>query len=380
MDEQYAALDDETRQYALLLRSVTDYAIFMLDIDGCVRSWNPGGERIKRYSAREIIGQHFSRFYTPGDIARGVPARGLAVAREQGRFEAEGWRLRKDGTRFRANVVIDPVYEDGRLIGFAKVTRDITERYHAQQQLEEAQKALAESQKMESIGKLTLGLAHDFNNLISIIVNSLDAIAIRPGADGRTRELVETAVRACDRGALLTRQLLAFGRGQPLAPETCDVNALLEGSLDLYRRACGGAVRLELDAAPGLPPVEVDRAQFEAAILNLVVNSCDAMPGGGHIRLRTRAGEMRSPLAPTGAGRRHVCVAVSDDGEGIPAELQKKVFEPFFTTREVGKGSGLGLSQVFGFAAQSGGFADLESVPGAGTTVRVCLPAPGEAE
>lgn len=129
MNERATALGDETRQFALLLRNVTDYAIFMLGADGVVRSWNPGGERIKGYSAGEIIGQHFSRFYTPEDIARGVPAQGLAIAREEGRFEAEGWRLRKDGSCFRANVVIDPIHEDGRLVGFAKITRDITERY-----------------------------------------------------------------------------------------------------------------------------------------------------------------------------------------------------------------------------------------------------------
>src|SRR5690554_2396765 len=379
MDERYAALDDETRQYALLLRSVTDYAIFMLDADGCVRSWNPGGERIKGYSAEEIIGRHFSRFYTPEDIAKGVPAQGLAIAREQGRFESEGWRLRKDGSRFRANVVIDPVYEHGRLIGFAKITRDITERYQAQQQLEQAQKALAESQKLESIGKLTLGLAHDFNNLLTIIVNSLETIALRPGADERTRELVETAARACDRGALLTRQLLAFGRGKPLAPEPCELNSLLEDSMNLFRRACAGTVELELDPAAGLPPVQVDRAQFEAAILNLVTNSCDAMPGGGRIRLHTSVACRRNPSAPAGEERLHVCVAVIDDGEGIAPDVQRQVFEPFFTTKEVGKGSGLGLSQVFGFAAQSGGFAELESAPGVGTTVRMCLPADGGA-
>jgi len=379
MSERSTALDDEARQFGLLLRSVTDYAIFMLDADGRVRSWNPGGERIKGYTAREIIGQHFSRFYTPEDVASGLPARGLAIAGNEGRFEAEGWRLRKDGTRFRANVVIDPVFEDGRLVGFAKITRDITERYQAQQKLEQARKTLVESQKMESIGKLTLGLAHDFNNLTTIIINSLELIEHRPDADARTRELVQTAMHACDRSALLTRQLLAFGRGQPLAPEPSDVNALLQESMELYRRACAGSISLALDQAAGLPQVQVDRAQFEAAILNLVSNSRDAMPDGGHIRLRTLAAPMCNPFVPGSSERMHVCVDVTDDGEGIAPELQQQVFEPFFTTREVGKGSGLGLSQVFGFAAQSGGFATLESTLGEGTTVRLCLPADGDA-
>lgn len=244
-----------------------------------------------------------------------------------------------------------------------------------QQKLEQTRKTLAESQKMEAIGKLTLGLAHDFNNLTTIIINSLEMVERRPGADARTRELVATAMHACDRSALLTRQLLAFGRGQPLAPESCNLSTLLQESMDLYRRACAGTVALELDASGGLPQVQVDRAQFEAAILNLVSNSCDAMPDGGLIRLRTMAAPMHNPSAPGSGQRMHVCVEVSDDGEGIAADIQQKVFEPFFTTKEVGKGSGLGLSQVFGFAAQSGGFAELESTPGEGTTVRLCLPA-----
>ncbi|MBJ6980049.1 PAS domain-containing sensor histidine kinase [Luteimonas sp. MC1895] len=364
---------------ALLLRSVVDYAIYMLDADGYVRSWNTGGEQIKGYSASEIVGQHFSRFYTPEDVALGLPEEGLATARDAGRFEAEGWRVRKDGSRFRASVVIDPVYESGRLVGFAKVTRDITERYHAEQALEQAREALLESRKMESVGKLTLGLAHDFNNLITIIVNSLDLIEGSPTADARTRMLVETALQACDRGALLTRQLLAFGRGQALAPELCDIAELLENSMDLYRRACAGSVHVELEPAAGLPPVWVDRAQFEAAILNLVANSRDAMPDGGCIRIGARALQTRDPAAIEDGERLHVCVEVTDDGQGIAPDIQPHVFEPFFTTKEVGKGSGLGLSQVFGFAAQSGGYAELHSQVGQGTRVRICLPVGEEA-
>lgn len=310
MQNRFGALDNEARQFALLLRSVTDYAIFMLDTDGFVRSWNPGGERIKGYSGQEIIGEHFSRFYTPEDLARNLPAHGLAISREQGRFEAEGWRLRKDGSRFRANVVIDPVYEEGSLVGFAKITRDISERHQAQQKLEQARNIRLESQKMEAIGRLTLGLAHDFNNLTTIIINSLELIERRTDADAdsRTRELVATAMHACDRSALLTRQLLAFGRGQALAPEACEVNALLHDSMDLYRRACAGTVELELDLAAGLPQVQVDRAQFEAAILNLVSNSCHAMPEGGRVMIHTMTAPLQNPSVPGSGERMHVCV------------------------------------------------------------------------
>src|SRR5690606_13814952 len=319
----------------------------------------------------QILGRPYSCSYKPEDIDDGAPARGLATAREHGRFEAEGWRVRKDGTQFRASVVIDAIHEDGELVGFAKITRDITERHNAQQSLQQAQHALAQSQKMEAIGKLTLGLAHDFNNLLTVIINSLDLIEQRPGADERTRHLVETAMRASDRGALLTRQLLAFGRGQALAPERCDVNDLLQRSLELYRRAAGGSVSFDVQLADGLPPAEVDVGQFEAAVLNLVANSRDAARPGGSIVLSSGQVHTTNPTQPGQPARDYSCIAVTDDGAGIAHDVQDRVFEPFFTTKEIGKGSGLGLSQVFGFAAQSDGFADLTSVPAQGTTVRI---------
>jgi PAS domain S-box-containing protein len=367
-------LGEETRQFALLLNSVVDYAIYMLDAEGVIRSWNPGGERIKGYRADEVLGRHFSLFYAPEDVAAGLPAQGLATAKQEGRFEAEGWRLRKDGTRFRANVVIDAIREQGRLIGYAKITRDITERFKAQETMQAIQRNHAHSQRMEAVGKLTLGLAHDFNNLLTVIINSLDLIGARPGADDRTRRLVETALRASDRGALLTRQLLAFGRGQDLAPEPHDINLLLRRSLELYRRAAGDSIVLELDLARELPRVEVDATQLEAAVLNLVSNSHDAMPHGGTIVLRTHLEAAANPAHPGATPTDHVCISVTDDGTGMAADVQERVFEPFFTTKPVGQGSGLGLSQVFGFAAQSNGFVQLSTEPSAGTTITLCLP------
>jgi PAS domain S-box-containing protein len=367
-------LGEETRQFALLLNSVVDYAIYMLDAEGVIRSWNPGGERIKGYRADEVLGRHFSLFYAPEDVAAGLPAQGLATAKQEGRFEAEGWRLRKDGTRFRANVVIDAIREQGRLIGYAKITRDITERFKAQETMQAIQRNHAHSQRMEAVGKLTLGLAHDFNNLLTVIINSLDLIGARPGADDRTRRLVETALRASDRGALLTRQLLAFGRGQDLAPEPHDINLLLRRSLELYRRAAGDSIVLELDLARELPQVEVDATQLEAAVLNLVSNSHDAMPHGGTIVLRTRLKAAANPAHPGATPTDHVCISVADNGTGMAADVQERVFEPFFTTKPVGQGSGLGLSQVFGFAAQSNGFVQLSTAPSAGTTITLCLP------
>ena len=367
-------LDDESRQLALLIGSVTDYAIYMLDVDGYVRSWNPGGERIKGYAREEVIGTNFSRFYTAEDIAAGLPAEGLRIAREEGRFAAEGWRLRKDGSRFRASVVIDPIWQDGKLIGFAKITRDVTERFEAQQKLEEAQAALVHAHKLEAVGKLTLGLAHDFGNLLTIIINGLELLNAGQRTE-RDQRLINASLRAAERGLLLTRQLLTFGRGQSLRPEPCSINMLLLESKEMLERSCFAAnvaIRYELGE---VPIIEVDKAQFEAAILNLVANSRDALPSGGEIVIRTSTTEASPPAAPERAQREYVRVEVCDNGEGIPYDLQQKVFDPFFTTKEVGRGSGLGLSQVFGFAAQSGGFAQLQSVPGQGTTVTLSLPA-----
>jgi PAS domain S-box-containing protein len=376
IDENITKVDlrYEAHQLSLLIQSVTDYAIYMLDRNGYVRSWNSGGQRIKGYSQDEIVGQHFSRFYLPEDVESGLPEKGLEAARTRGKYEAEGWRLRKDGTRFRASVVIDPIWHEGELVGYAKVTRDITERYEANNRLIEAQKALVQAQKAEAIGKLTFGLAHDFNNLLTVIINSLDMIAVRPAADSRTKKLVETALRAADRGALLTRQLLGFARGQKLVAELHDINELMSRSMELYRRTCGPAVKFEVVLAPDLPPVLVDAAQFEASMMNLVANSRDAMPRGGTVNVSTRLTRCAAPDDAEGKPRDYVCIRVGDNGNGMPPEVVERAVEPFFTTKDIGKGSGLGLSQVFGFAAQSGGFATVKSQVGVGTVVELCLP------
>lgn len=369
-----AELLDEGQQFRLLLNGVTDYAIYMLDPRGYIKTWNQGGEQIKGYSRDEVVGTHFSRFYVPEDVANGAPQRGLDTAKENGRFSAEGWRVRKDGSRFFASVVIDPIWSDGELIGYAKVTRDITERLDSQRMLEEAQASLLHAQKLEAVGKLTLGLAHDFNNLLAVVINALDLIAIRVSDDPRVTRNVEAALRAAERGALLTRQLLTFGRGQNLVPKPMKVNQSVRDLDELLRRSCPDNIALSFELSPGLPEVAVDKPQFEAAILNAVVNSRDAMPEGGKISITTCLQHMADPAEPEESGKEMVCVCVSDNGPGIPLDIQERVFEPFFTTKEIGKGSGLGLSQIFGFAKQSGGHALLKSQPGQGTSVFICLP------
>ena len=368
-------LRDESRQFAMLVNSVTDYALYMLDPVGVIQTWNPGGERIKGYVAADVVGSNFSRFYLPEEAEAGMPARNLRTAATEGRYVAEGWRLRQDGTRFRASVVIDPIWEDGELVGFAKITRDITERYVAQEQLLQAQRDLLQAQKMEAIGKFTLGLAHDFNNLLTIVANCLDLISLKVKDEG-VAKLIDTAQRAAERGALLTRQLLTFGKGQTLVPEPVDLAVLMAECEALLRRSAGDAIALTVEVSRGLPALSLDRAQLEAAVLNLVCNSRDAMPKGGTIAITASARQIRDPTLPNAAERPYICLSVRDDGAGIEADQQSRVFEPFFTTKPIGRGSGLGLSQVFGFTAQSGGFTELQSELGKGTRVSLCFPAP----
>jgi PAS domain S-box-containing protein len=356
------------------VQGVTDYAIYMLDTDGRIASWNAGGERIKGYPSDEIIGQHFSRFYTDEDRDADEPAHALETARTQGRYEKEGWRVRRDGTRFWANVIIDPVYDDdGRLIGYAKVTRDITQRREQQRALEVAQQAMLQAHRMEAIGQLTYGVAHDFNNLLTVITNSLDLIAADATDPQRVRRLVAGAQRAAERGSLLTRQLLAYSRRQTLRPQVHDINSLIYGAESVLRRGVGEDVTIELNLGRGIGEVNVDGAEFEAALLNLVVNARDAMPDGGRIVIRTREVRQREKEGRREPGR-YVLVTVEDTGTGMAPEVVEHAMEPFFTTKDVGKGSGLGLSQVYGFAVQSGGDVSIDSTPGEGTTIRFYLP------
>ncbi|MBV8169467.1 MAG: PAS domain S-box protein [Alphaproteobacteria bacterium] len=366
----------DQQRFQLLVDGVTDCAIYMLDAEGRVANWNTGAERLKGYRAEEILGRHVSTFYTPEDRAAGEPERALGTAARDGKFEKDGWRVRKDGTLFWASVHVDALRDPaGRLVGFAKVTRDITERRNAQEALERARTALAESQKMEAIGQLTGGVAHDFNNLLTVILNNLDLLHEDEG-NPRARRLIESAQRAGERGARLTQQLLAFARRQSLHPEPTDINGLIGGFEAVLRRACSETIALHFALAPeGLVSL-IDGPQFESALLNLVVNARDAMPAGGTVTIATTAADLPPARvsATDDARGGFIVVSVRDTGEGMTPEVLGRAFDPFFTTKEVGKGTGLGLSQVYGFVAQSGGHVELESAPGRGTTVTLYLP------
>jgi PAS domain S-box-containing protein len=361
---------ENERNFRLLVENVADYALYMLDPRGFVTSWNIGGQRIKGYLPSEILGQHFSRFYTETDRANGKPARALMIAEQQGRYEEEGWRVRKDGTFFWASVIIDPIRENGRLVGFAKITRDITERREAQLRLEQMQKQLAESQKLDALGQLTGGVAHDFNNMLMVISGSLHFLKKSAGNDAKVLRAISAIETASKRGAALTNQLLTFARRQSVNPQPIDLAERIEAVREVLETGVGGAVTLAFDIAKDVWPVTVDISEFETAMVNLVINARDAMPAGGTIRISAR----NVTLADQPNVGDHVAIAVADSGTGIAPDVLSKIFDPFFTTKPVGKGTGLGLSQVHGFAHQADGTIRVESELGKGTTVTILLP------
>ena len=367
------ALFESEQRFRLLVEGVSDYAIYMLDPQGKVTNWNSGAQAIKGYRAEEIVGQHFSRFYTDEDRRAGKPEWALETALRNGTFENEAWRMRKDGSLFWANVVIDPIYnEAGEHVGFAKITRDITDKKRAQDELEDARAALAQAQKLQALGELTGGIAHDFNNLMTVIAGSTDLLLRRPDMpEEKRKRYLEAIVETAKRATTLTSHLLTFGRRQPIHPEVIDVNLKLDAVGEILGRTLGSGIRIMLDLSSESLNIEVDPTELETALLNAAFNARDAMPEGGQLTIRTSACRDK--------GQDFVRIAIADSGTGMPAEVLERAFEPFFTTKEVGKGTGLGLSQIHGFAAQAGGRAEIRSEqapPGGkgGTTVSLVLP------
>ncbi|MDB5919278.1 MAG: hybrid sensor histidine kinase/response regulator [Massilia sp.] len=376
-DRKLAAerLHASEERFRLLVQGVTDYAIYMLSPEGHITNWNAGAKRIKGFEEHEVVSTHFSRFYTQEDAASGLPMRALATAVREGRSESEGWRVRKDGSRFWAHVVIDPITDQaGELLGFAKVTRDITERRQAADDLQRATEALFHSQKLEAIGKLTGGVAHDFNNLLSVIVNGL-GILQRKLHEPEDARVLDAMVRAAGRGATLTQQLLSFARQQPLKQEDRDLNEVITSFEPVLRRASTGPVDFRVTLAASLPPVRVDAGQFEAALLNLIVNARDATRDGGSIIVGTESVDLAAGQVGRLDAGSYVRVSVQDSGTGMSRDVAAKAIEPFFTTKPLGQGTGLGLSQAYGLAQQSKGDLAIETAPGEGATISLYFPA-----
>ena len=367
-------LAESERRFRMLVEGVSDYAIYLLDPKGNITNWNPGAERIKGYNANEILGRHFATFYTEEDRAGGVPTRALEIAARTGRYESEGWRVRKDGSLLWVSAIIDAIRDQaGDVIGFAKITRDLTERREIEEQLRQ-------SQKMEAVGQLTGGIAHDFNNLLTIITGNIDIAARMLDSsveNGRVRRAIGNAMKGAERASALTQRLLAFARRQPLAPKPLDLDKVVAGVSDMLKRSLGELIHLEIVTSPGLWLVEADPNQLESALVNLAVNARDAIPESGMLTIETANAYLDADYAAAHAEvppGNYVVIAVSDTGVGMSKEVLARVFEPFFTTKEVGRGTGLGLSQVYGFVKQSGGHINVYSEEGCGTTIKIYLP------
>ncbi|MFJ4246941.1 PAS domain S-box protein [Pseudomonas sp. NPDC089741] len=368
-------LKQSEQQFRLLVQGVTDYAIYMLSPEGRVSNWNQGAQRIKGYLPEEIIGQHFSIFYTPEDREIGEPARALEIATREGRFENRSWRVRKDGTRFLAHVVVDAIRGDtGTLLGFAKITRDVTEAHQAQEALEKTREALFQAQKMQAIGQLSGGIAHDFNNLLTVILGNLEILQKRTGDDPKLGRLLENATQGALRGVSLTQRMLAFARRQELKTESVNIAQLVQGIMGLLRSSMGPGIRIETQFPEDLEAVLADTNQLELAILNLATNARDAMPDGGSVLITAQPQVVLEQSQATLTAGRYVCLSLIDSGEGMDEHTLASARDPFFTTKGLGKGTGLGLSMVHGFIEQLGGRFVLKSEKGRGTHAELWLP------
>lgn len=350
----------------------TPDAIFVKDLEGRYVVVNAAAARFLGRRPEDIIGKHDLELY-PEETARRFIADDQQVLAAGAPLQFEG--VATSATLTQAYLVTKGVYRDrdGRILGIFGISHDVTALRQANAALERAREALFRSQKMEAVGQLTGGLAHDFNNVIAVILGNLDLLRLRLHKDAHSSELLDTIVRAAKHAQELTNNLLTFARGRQLNPQAVDVNALVERMVRLLARTLPPRITLATDLSEDARVARVDAAALEASILNLVLNARDAISRGGAVAVRTLRAEAPDKDAPDLAPGNYMIVEVEDTGSGMPPEIAARVFEPFFTTKNEG-GTGLGLSMVLGFAQQCGGTVTLRSAVGAGTTVRIYLP------
>lgn len=377
LEVAYSEIRQSEERQRLLIEGAKDFAIYMLDPQGKVSTWSNAATRIKGYHASEVIGTHFRRFFTEADISDGKPERALQQTLAKGRYEDAGWQLKKDGTPYWAEVFMAPVRDQAdRLIGFSKVVRDATEQKRTEETLKQKEHELTQSRKMEAIGRLAGGVAHDFNNLMTGVMGICEDLLGDPAVKSRSEDILEVS-RAAQRASLLTKQLLAFSRRQVASPIVLNLNRVIADMQKMLRRLIGEDIELVtlLDSAIG--SVRVDPGQVEQVVINLVVNARDAMPQGGKITIETSNVDLGDDYV-----KRHfevkpgpyVMMVISDSGTGIAVEIQNQIFEPFFTTKDKDKGTGLGLATVYGIVKQNGGDIFVYSHPGEGTVFKIYLP------
>lgn len=521
MNPGHAELIRHSDLFRLMVEAVEDYAIFLIDPSGKVISWNSGAERIKGYSAEEIVNKHFSEFYTFEDRVQGKPAYALEVAKSVGKYSEEGWRIRKDGSHFWASVLITPIFEEGRLFGFAKVTRDLTEQKRIEKALLDSQaelesrvsartaaleaacdelrrnrqqnetivnaisaviwrwdlatssyqsipswheyvgldedsvrgwnwvialhpddrdrvdrlfretlesgerfeteyrilrnhgdyrhisvrgmpllnsegdtdewvgicvditdhknleEQLRHAQKIEAVGQLAGGVAHDFNNILTVILGYGELLLTSPSLQDSERQMLTAMVESGERAAALTKQLLTFSRRSLVQLKPVDINVVVSEIESMLRRMIGEDVLLQTIADTSIGRVHADPSQLGQVLMNLAVNARDAMPEGGMLTIETKNVVLDERYVNTHVEverGQYVLLTVSDTGIGMSPEVRSRIFEPFFTTKEVGEGTGLGLSVVHGIVKQFGGKIGAYSEVGLGTVFKIYLP------
>jgi PAS domain S-box-containing protein len=372
-EELHRRTAEQIGEYRSRLASIIDSsedAIIGKGLDGTITSWNKGAERIYGYAPEEVVGKHIS-ILVPDDRPDEIPGILRKIARGESTEHYESVRMTKDGRRLNVSITVSPLRDAaGEIVGASAIARDIT----AQRRVEDQ---LRQSQKMEAIGRLAGGVAHDFNNVLGIINACTEFLRDRIDPASEPSLYVENIKKATERGAALTRQLLAFSRKQVVKPVILDLNDRLKDISKLLRPLMGDDVEILIVPRSHSAVVEADPGQLDQIVVNLAVNSRDAMPQGGKFILETDVVELDQSFAeqhqPLSPGK-YVMLAVSDTGSGMDKATLSRIFEPFFTTKEMGKGTGLGLATVYGIAQQSGGHIWVYSEPGRGTTFKVYLP------
>jgi two-component system, cell cycle sensor histidine kinase and response regulator CckA len=370
--------DAQTRSLlAAIVESSVD-AITSMDLDGIVTSWNSGAEAMYGYTAEEMTGRHISALYPPDRTEELEPILAqIRRGRQVHHFESQ--RVRKDGTVIDVSLSVSAIRgEGGVIVGAAAVARDVTERNWAQAEQRAAEAGRQESARIETGVRLAGGMAAEFSILLSSIMGYAASAAEATAGNPLVRADVQQIQAAAGRAARLTRELLLFSRREPARPERVDLNAVLAGTRDVLQASIGADIELRLITAPYLPTVLADRGQIEQMLVNLALNARDAMPEGGILTFTTGAADLsEAPGAVWSGTRPGLCakLTVSDTGLGMDAETMSRAFEPFFTTRTPGQGTGLGLSAVYGIVTKAGGGIVIDSEEGLGTTVHIYLPA-----
>jgi PAS domain S-box-containing protein len=369
--EVRARLEESERRYRLFVEGLPGYALCMLDNEGRIREWNPGAARLTGYEAGDVLASSLVSLFPPDPASRAVVDRMLSAATTVGSYEADHWIPRKDGSRFLAHVQLRSLRDEkGVLHGYACIMQDVSEQRATETELEETRAQLFQSQKLDALGQLTGGVAHDFNNILQALTSGLEIAQIRleRGQAEAAGQQIDEALRSVERAMHLTRRLLAFARRQPLMPSCVDVGQLVVSMTELLERTVGKRISIAIELADSPLYVMCDANQLETALLNLAINGRDAMPDGGTLKISTEL-DRSDPK-----GQAYAMLVVEDNGIGMSRDMAARAFDPFFTTKPLGRGTGLGLSMIHGFVKQSQGTVRLRSRLGKGTRVELCLP------